>query len=111
MPVKKITFYYDVVSPYSWIAFEVLTRYEGIWKVPIDYTPFFLGGVMQTTGNVPPVSNPYKGNYLFKGVCASFPMLAMKHALNFLTLVRHSAQCKSLPSSSFYAFKVPREHD
>lgn len=74
MPVTKITSYYDIVSPYSWLAFEVLTRYEGIWKVPIDYTPFLLGGVMRATGNVPPGSNPYKGNYLFKGARASCEM-------------------------------------
>lgn len=64
----RIVLYYDVVSPYSWMAFEVLNRYESLWKLPVDYVPFVLGGVMKATSNVPPGSNPFKARYMGKGM-------------------------------------------
>ncbi|KAI9341534.1 glutathione S-transferase kappa 1-like protein [Zopfochytrium polystomum] len=60
----RITFYYDVVSPYSWFAFETLLRYKPIWKVDVTLVPFFLGGVMNLSGNKPPATHPAKGAYM-----------------------------------------------
>jgi glutathione S-transferase kappa 1 len=65
--MSKITLYYDIISPYTWLAFEVLHRYESIWKIPVDYQPFLLGGVMKATQNVPPGSNPFKLKYMMGG--------------------------------------------
>lgn len=52
--------YYDVVSPYSYFAVETLERYKKEWKLDIHYHPFFLGGVMQASGNRPPGLVPSK---------------------------------------------------
>ena len=80
--MTKITIYYDVVSPYSWLAFEVLHRYQTIWNIPVKYQPFSLGGVMKLSSNTPPASNPFKAVYLprdldrnkhFFGVPLQFP--------------------------------------
>lgn len=64
--MNKIHFYYDVVSPYSWLAFEVLTRFEASWNLEIDLCPFYLGGVMQTTGNTAPSFLPARAPYMLK---------------------------------------------
>ena len=64
--MSQIVFYYDVVSPYSWLGFEVLTRYEPLWQIKVDYVPFSLGGIMNQTGNVPPGVNPFKMVYMLK---------------------------------------------
>eukprot|EP01116_Phalansterium_solitarium_P005168 TRINITY_DN16556_c0_g1_i1.p1 TRINITY_DN16556_c0_g1~~TRINITY_DN16556_c0_g1_i1.p1 ORF type:complete len:226 (+),score=59.94 TRINITY_DN16556_c0_g1_i1:54-731(+) len=56
----------DVVSPYTCLAFEVLTRYcsSGRWNAKLTIRPVFLGGVMAATGNKPPVLVPARGVYM-----------------------------------------------
>ncbi|KAJ3050624.1 hypothetical protein HK097_008390 [Rhizophlyctis rosea] len=63
MPVK-ISLYYDSVSPYSWLAFEVLQRYQSTWGYELSLKPFFLGGIMQGSGNQPPAFIPSKAKYM-----------------------------------------------
>ncbi|MDH4107407.1 MAG: 2-hydroxychromene-2-carboxylate isomerase [Gammaproteobacteria bacterium] len=47
----KLEFFYDYVSPYSYMANSQL---EQLGDFVIDYRPMFLGGVMKATGNQPP---------------------------------------------------------
>jgi 2-hydroxychromene-2-carboxylate isomerase len=43
-----IQFYYDIVSPYSFIGFELLNRLreKELAHVDVDFVPFYLGGIM-----------------------------------------------------------------
>uniref|UniRef100_A0A8C5R827 Glutathione S-transferase kappa n=1 Tax=Leptobrachium leishanense TaxID=445787 RepID=A0A8C5R827_9ANUR len=63
---RVLELFYDVVSPYSWLGFEILCRYKNIWNVDIRLRPGFLGGIMQATGNKPPAMVPNKGAYMGK---------------------------------------------
>ncbi|NXK68838.1 GSTK1 transferase, partial [Sylvietta virens] len=63
-----VELFYDVISPYSWLAFEVLCRYRHIWNIDLRFRPAFLGGIMQQTGNQPPALVPKRGEYLLKDV-------------------------------------------
>ncbi|XP_052760372.1 glutathione S-transferase kappa 1-like [Mya arenaria] len=66
-PIKKtVELFYDVVSPYSWFAFEVLCRYENIWNLDLKMKPFFLGGIMKAADNTPPAMVPNRGQYMRK---------------------------------------------
>ncbi|KAM6098448.1 glutathione S-transferase kappa 1 isoform 3-T3 [Theristicus caerulescens] len=47
-----VELFYDVVSPYSWLGFEVLCRYQHIWNIDLRFRPAFLGGIMQATGSL-----------------------------------------------------------
>uniref|UniRef100_A0AAT9K446 Glutathione S-transferase kappa n=1 Tax=Amphiprion clarkii TaxID=80970 RepID=A0AAT9K446_AMPCL len=51
---KVVELFYDVVSPYSWLGFEVMCRYRNLWNIDLKLRPAFLGGVMQGSGNKPP---------------------------------------------------------
>ncbi|TPX41103.1 hypothetical protein SeLEV6574_g06254 [Synchytrium endobioticum] len=73
-----LTLFYDCVSPWSWIHFEVLLRYEAIWAVDLILEPFFLGGVNHNTGNVPPFLNPYKRQYGAQIMSVARKMYEMK---------------------------------
>ncbi|KAJ9445400.1 Glutathione s-transferase kappa 2 [Diplonema papillatum] len=64
--MSKITLFYDTISPYSLLAFELLMRYESTWGVPVDLKPVFLGGIMNAAKNTPPGMNPRKGKQLLK---------------------------------------------
>lgn len=65
-----VELFYDVVSPYSYFAFEELLRLQaGEWRDFIEEVvlrPFFLGGVMQASGNKPPLTVPAKGRYMMR---------------------------------------------
>lgn len=67
----KIELFYDVVSPWSYFAFETLLRYEKVWNLDVKLRPFFLGGVMQATGNKPPIMLPARGAYLLNDITRS----------------------------------------
>ena len=46
-PAKKtIQLFYDVVSPYSWFAFEILCRYKTKWPIDLQLKPIFNGGLL-----------------------------------------------------------------
>ncbi|XP_064803823.1 glutathione S-transferase kappa 1-like isoform X3 [Oncorhynchus masou masou] len=49
---KVIELFYDVVSPYSWLGFEVMCRYRNVWNIDLKLRPAFLGGIMQGSGSL-----------------------------------------------------------
>ncbi|XP_062277865.1 glutathione S-transferase kappa 1-like [Scomber scombrus] len=61
---KVIELFYDVVSPYSWLGFEIMCRYRNVWNIELKLRPAFLGGVMQGSGNKPPGVIPNKFKYM-----------------------------------------------
>jgi len=62
---KKLEFFYDYVSPYSYLADSQVGKVGGSNLV---YRPMFLAAVMQATGNKPPGSIEAKGIYLRKDI-------------------------------------------
>jgi len=61
---KRVELFYDIVSPYSWLGFEVLCRYQTVWNMNLQLRPVFLGGIMQGAGNKPPGVVPAKAAYM-----------------------------------------------
>ena len=62
---KKLEFFYDYVSVYSYLADSQLASFE---DVEVVYRPMFLGAVMKASGNRPPATVPAKHRYLLADV-------------------------------------------
>jgi 2-hydroxychromene-2-carboxylate isomerase len=63
---NKVEFYYDLASPYSYLA---STQIEGIcekYDAGLEWKPFLLGGVFKETGNRAPLEVPNKKVYMIK---------------------------------------------
>jgi glutathione S-transferase kappa 1 len=50
----RIELYYDCLSPFSFLAFTTLCRYEKLWGFDYVLKPVLLGGIMASTKNLPP---------------------------------------------------------
>ncbi|SJX65204.1 related to Glutathione S-transferase, mitochondrial [Sporisorium reilianum f. sp. reilianum] len=60
----KVWFYFDVVSPWSYVGFQVLRRYQSMWNLDVTYKPVNLGYIMKFSGNKPPISVANKGIWM-----------------------------------------------
>lgn len=61
---RKVSLFFDCISPYTHISLSLWSRYVKVWPVDLTLRPFFLGGVMAATGNQPPGMLPAKGAFL-----------------------------------------------
>ncbi|EJT97019.1 thioredoxin-like protein [Dacryopinax primogenitus] len=63
-PPVKLSLFYDITSPWSYIAFEALRRYTRPWNLQLDLRPMFLGAVHLKCGNQAPASVPNKAKWM-----------------------------------------------
>ncbi|XP_006861251.1 PREDICTED: glutathione S-transferase kappa 1 isoform X2 [Chrysochloris asiatica] len=61
---RTLELFYDVLSPYSWLGFEVLCRYQHVWNVDLQLRPTLIAGIMKDSGNKPPALLPRKAQYM-----------------------------------------------
>lgn len=60
-----VELFYDVVSPYSWIGFELLCRYRNQWNsMALHLRPVLLGALMKASGNSAPLMVANKARYM-----------------------------------------------
>ncbi|GAA5949923.1 hypothetical protein JCM3765_007740 [Sporobolomyces pararoseus] len=64
--MSQITLCFDIVSPWSLFAYKILQRYKNAWGYKLVLKPRFLGGVMVTSGNKPPITVKNKGIWMNK---------------------------------------------
>lgn len=61
---KTVEFLFDFVSPTSYLAYMVLPKIIDRADAMVTWTPIFLGGIMQATGNRPPGTVENKGRWM-----------------------------------------------
>jgi len=65
---KQIEYFFDYVSPYSYLADHRIPGLVERTGAELVYRPFFLGGVMQASGNRPPATVAAKGKYMLTDI-------------------------------------------
>lgn len=61
---RLIRFYYDIGSPYSYLAAHRIERLADRRGVEVTWRPFLLGGVFRAAGNTMPAAVPARGRYM-----------------------------------------------
>ncbi|MEL6348323.1 MAG: 2-hydroxychromene-2-carboxylate isomerase [Myxococcota bacterium] len=62
----QIEFFFDIGSPYSYLAATQLDALGQRLGTPIWWRPFLLGGVFKAVGNQPPAMLPARGRYMLR---------------------------------------------
>ncbi|MFW1960833.1 2-hydroxychromene-2-carboxylate isomerase [Acinetobacter johnsonii] len=92
--MKSVEFYFDLGSPYSYLAYYRLLQIAEQQEIQIVYKPILLGGVFKATGNRSPIEIPVKGVYSILDMQRwaeyyQIPMQMNSHfPMNTLTLMR-----------------------
>lgn len=61
--MKQVEFFFDVGSPYSYLAYHQLPKIAAARNAEIVWRPMLLGGVFQATGNSSPATVPMKARH------------------------------------------------
>ncbi len=62
--MTQVDFYWDVASPYTYLAFTQIEAVCERAKAELHMVPFLLGGVFKTTGNAAPANVMAKAKYM-----------------------------------------------
>ncbi len=62
---KQVEFYFDVISPASYLAWTQMRTLADETGATVAWKPILLGGVFKATGNASPITVPAKGKWLF----------------------------------------------
>ncbi|MEO0327165.1 MAG: 2-hydroxychromene-2-carboxylate isomerase [Pseudomonadota bacterium] len=63
---KSVEFFFDVVSPASYLAWTQMPKLAKETGAEIIYRPFFLPGVFEKAGSSTPITIPNKGKWVFR---------------------------------------------
>lgn len=97
--MKHITFYFDVVSPYAWLAYERLPQVlEGL-SYHVEYRPVLLGALLQQHANPGPAGIAPKRDWTYRhvlwlGHAQGTPLqMPARHPFNPVPLLRLALAC------------------
>jgi 2-hydroxychromene-2-carboxylate isomerase len=74
-----IDFYFDVISPYSYIAHKKIQKIKESQKVIFNYNPILLGGLHNIAGISAPAFNKYK----MKNMQSDCELVSKKNEISF----------------------------
>jgi len=64
--IKPFEFYFDFISPYSFLAHKEIRKIEKTNAIKIKYMPILLGGLHDLAGIIAPGFIPIKAKYMIK---------------------------------------------
>lgn len=83
--LHELTFYFDVISPYAWLAFQQLPQaLEGL-SYSVDYKPLLFAGLLKHHGQLGPAEIAGKREWTYRQVL----WLAHQHGVELQLPARH----------------------
>ena len=76
---KSIEFYFDFSSPYAYLGFKEIKKYEKKYPFQIKYMPIFLGGLHNSAGITPAAFNKIKSKHMIQDT----KLVAIKKNIKF----------------------------
>jgi glutathione S-transferase kappa 1 len=64
MSIIRVEFFFDAISPYTFLAWRTLRAYRDIWRLRIDFRPVYLPALVKGSGNVTPLAIPAKRKWM-----------------------------------------------
>lgn len=101
---SEVDFYFDLLSPYSYVAYHLLNRVKDSWSVTIYPKPVSLPHIMKLTGNTPPGRVEPKGRFLRLDLKRTCQM----HRIPFNTSLLKSDSNSVVPGEEFETTHVNR---
>ena len=114
--MKTITFFFDFISPFAYLAFEELPKALADMSCSVRYKPVFFGGLLQHTGQLGPAELPGKREWVYrqthwlahtKGIPFAMPAA---HPFNPLPLLRLAVATDRLGEPNRYVCETIFRH-
>ncbi len=114
--MKQITFYFDVISPYAYLAFEHMpVALEGI-SYEVIYKPVLFAGLLKHHGQLGPAEIPPKREWTYRQVAWLAKELGIRiqtpaaHPFNPLALLRLAVACSANGLPNRYVVETVFRH-
>lgn len=114
--MKQITFYFDVISPYAYLAFEHMpVALEGI-SYEVIYKPVLFAGLLKHHGQLGPAEIPPKREWTYRQVAWLAHQLGLRiqtpaaHPFNPLALLRLAVACSANGLPNRYVVETVFRH-
>lgn len=106
--MATVVFYFDFISPYSYVAFKLLETLKKPWELTIDFRPVRLHHIIKTSENFPPTSVPSRAAFLAKDLerTSKYYGIPFNPPENFLSILMRSA---ALLTTATQAMEIPSE--
>ena len=92
--MRQLTFYFDPISPYAYLAFHALPQALHVHSIAVQYKPILFAALLQANGQKGPAEIPGKREWTYRQVLwfaqqLGIPMALPKaHPFNPLALLR-----------------------
>ena len=103
--MKRLTFWFDVVSPFAYLAFEQLPQALQGTSYEVEYRPILFAGLLNANAHKGPAEIPAKRTFTYRfvtwqakrmGIPIKFPP---EHPFNPLALLRLAIACDCRPEA------------
>ncbi len=76
--MAKIDFYFDVISPYAFLAWKTLHDLPALREIKIQPRPVLLGGLLRSVGSLGPAEIPIKRQWVYRDVMRTARLMGLE---------------------------------